>query len=72
MELKNKVRPEPPKPPEMRLSCSSCGYTAPESIFKKNHKRCYPGLVVCGVLITFAIVVLGSAICIMLKGQGVI
>ena len=28
------------KPPEYRLECSTCGYTASESIFKEKHKTC--------------------------------
>ena len=32
--------PSPPKPPESRLSCYTCGYTAPESEFHEKHK-CY-------------------------------
>ena len=29
---------KPPKPPESRLTCSACGYTAPESEFYEKHK----------------------------------
>ena len=37
--------PEPPAPPEGRLSCSSCGFTAPKSEYEHKHgNRCIPGL----------------------------
>lgn len=32
--------PSPPKPPENRLTCSACGYTATEREFYEKHK-CY-------------------------------
>ena len=42
--------PPPPTPPPCRLSCSSCGYTAPEPEFRKNHPYCRTGRVLIVVL----------------------
>lgn len=33
-----------PKPSEKRLSCGFCGFTAPESEYRKKHDRCWAGL----------------------------
>lgn len=46
---KQTTPPKPPKPPENRMSCSACGYTAPESEFYERHK-CYSKYVMLTIL----------------------
>ena len=48
----NRTPPPPPEPPPGRLSCSSCGYTAPEPEFKKNHPRCVIGMLKIAALVS--------------------
>lgn len=72
MKLKTKILPGPcPTPPECRLICS-CGYTSTKSEFEKEHKHCFPEIIVATSLILLGMSTLGIFIYTALNRLGVV